>query len=107
MARVARPLIVGSTSQTHTLQRPGGWAAKPPAEATTADVNRVKRMVKELKDLLGAERRRVEGMLATDRSWDADEWRRYYLDHPVTGRLSRRLLWTFDSGGTRLTGLPV
>lgn len=88
-------------------QQPGGWAAEPPADAVTADVNRVKRAVKELKDLLGAERRRVEGLLAADRSWDADYWRRYYLAHPVTGRLSRQLIWTFDAGGTRLTGLPA
>ena len=88
-------------------QKSGGWATKPPADAVTADVNHVKRAVKELKGLLGAERRRVEGLLAADRSWDAGEWRRYYLAPPVTGRLSRRLIWTFDAGGTRLTGLPV
>jgi hypothetical protein len=63
--------------------------------------------VKELRDLLGAERRRVECLLAADRSWEAGEWRGYYLDHPVTGRLSRRLIWTFKVGGNRLTGLPV
>lgn len=84
----------------------GGWAAGPPAGAA-AEVNRVRRSVKELKNLVGTDRRRAEGLLAADRSWDAGEWRRYYLAHPVTGRLSRRLIWAFDADGTRLTGLPA
>jgi hypothetical protein len=88
-------------------QTSGRWSPKPPADSVTADVNRIKRAVKEVKDLLGAERRRVESLLAADRRWDCDEWCRYYLDHPVTGRLSRRLIWTFEAGGARITGLPV
>ncbi|HET9656309.1 MAG TPA: DUF4132 domain-containing protein [Kineosporiaceae bacterium] len=106
-AVTARTSVDGQLKVAPQWQTPGGWAAKPPVGAVTTDVNRVKRAVKELKDLLGAERRRVEGLLATDRSWDVDEWRRYYLDHPVTGRLSRRLIWTFEAGDTRLTGIPA
>jgi hypothetical protein len=84
-----------------------GWARRPPADAVAADVSHVKREVKELRDVLGVERRRVEGLFATDRSWDIGEWRRYYLEHPVAGLLAHQLIWTFDSSSGRLTGLPV
>lgn len=106
-AVTARAGVDDRLKVTTQWQTSAGWATKPPAGAVMADVDRVKRAAKELKDLLGAERRRVEGLLATDREWDGEEWRRYYLDHPVTGRLSRRLIWTFDADGARLSGLPV
>ncbi len=43
-----------------------------------------------------------------DRSWDMADWRRYYLDHPVTGRLARPLIWrVVDSAGAMVTGVPT
>lgn len=39
-----------------------------------------------------------------DRRWSAADWRTYYLDHPVTGRLARELIWRFGDG---LAGIPV
>lgn len=77
------------------------WAV-PRDRLPAPDVSAVKRTVKELRDGVSAERRRVESLLADDRVWPADEWRRHYLDHPVTGRIARRLLWTVDG----VTGFP-
>jgi hypothetical protein len=86
----------------------GGWAAKPPPDAPKADVQAVRRQVKELRDMLGAQRRRVEGLLAADRRWDLADWRRSYLDHPVTGRLARRLIWrVVDGNGAMVAGVPT
>ncbi len=86
----------------------GGWAARPPTDASTSDVKAVRWQVKELRDALRAERRRVEGLFAVDRRWDMADWRRYYLDHPVTGRLARRLIWRVVGGdGTKVTGMPT
>jgi len=85
-----------------------GWAAKSPTDAPKADVRAVRRRVKEFRDTIGAERRRVEGLFAVDRSWELAEWRRYYLDHPVTGRLARRLIWCIvDEAGGTVAGIPT
>jgi hypothetical protein len=43
----------------------------------------------------------VEGRFAEDRGWDVAEWRKYYFDHPITGRIAAPLLWRFGDG-TRL-----
>jgi Domain of unknown function (DUF4132) len=87
---------------------PSGRAAKPPPDAPKADLQPVRRQVKELRDTLGAQRRRVEGLLAVDRRWDLADWRRDYLDHPITGRLTRRLIWrVIDGAGATVTGIPT
>ncbi len=84
-----------------------GWTSRKPNDLPADAVSAVRRSVKELRDLLGTERRRVEGLLATDRTWDLEEWRRYYLDHLVTGRVACRLIWIFDDGSGPVSGMPV
>ena len=103
----ARATVDDRLKITTRWQTLAGWVTRPPAGASAADCNQVKRAVKGLKDLIRVERRRIEGLLATDRSWDVAEWRRYHLDHPLTGQLTRRLIWTFETGATRAVGLPV
>ena len=60
-------------------------------------------VVKEAKKGIPAERARLEALLATDRSWDRAEWESLYLEHPVTGHFTRRLLWIFGD----VAALPV
>ncbi|MDQ4091003.1 MAG: DUF4132 domain-containing protein [Actinomycetota bacterium] len=56
----------------------------------------LKALVKDGAKAIGVERTRLEGLLAVDRTWGLDEWRELYLRHPLTGHLTRRLLWEFD-----------
>jgi hypothetical protein len=64
--------------------------------------------VKELKQALQAERVRVEGALEDGRTWVVDQWRGFYLDHPVTGVFGRALIWecSVDGGATWTAGWP-
>jgi hypothetical protein len=55
----------------------------------------IRKQLTELRGLVARERRRVEGLFAEDRDWGLADWRRYYLDHPITGRIAARLLWRF------------
>jgi hypothetical protein len=76
-----------------------------------ADVNAVKERVKELRAALGLERGRVEDLFAEDREWTVADWRSRYLEHPLTGTIGRRLIWTAlrPGGGQateRRTALP-
>ena len=84
-----------------------GWAPRPAPDAPAADVRVVKGELKELREVIATERRRLEDLLAAGRSWPLDEWRRYCLEHPIVGRLARRLIWriTTADAATR-TGLP-
>ncbi|MFC7329946.1 DUF4132 domain-containing protein [Marinactinospora rubrisoli] len=64
--------------------------------------------LKELQSTLAAERFRIETALAEGRVWDLADWRRYYLDHPLTGWFARVLVWevSTDAGATWRDGLP-
>ncbi len=86
-------------------QTPAGRSARVPADADAdADATRLARLaVKEVKTALAAERSRLEGLLAEERSWAVADWR-LYLDHPVTGPLTRGLIWSFSTG---VTGIPA
>ncbi len=83
-------------------QAPAGRSAKIPADAGAA--RQVKSAVKEVKTALAGERSRLEGLLAEERSWAVADWRRWYLDHPVTGSVTRGLIWSFSTG---VTGIPA
>ena len=91
-------------------QEATGWARKAPAEADAeaAAAAAVKRATAEARAALANERTRLEALLAEDRTWDCCEWRKYYLDQPVTSSLVRAVIWEFDDGnGSRLTGIPA
>ena len=98
----------------HRRRRPGGqvrvaWehggttTTKPPASAGCHElVAEVRRAATDLKKALADERHRLEDLLVEDRDWPLRTWRERYLDHPVTGSLADRLLWTVmrRRGGT-------
>lgn len=84
-----------------------GWVQRAPAGAAVAE-QAVGAAVREVGAALAQERRRLEGLLAQDRDWPAGTWRALYCEHPVTGAISRGLLWEFRSGaGTRMTAMPA
>ncbi len=56
---------------------------------------------KELKQLLKEQPARLYAAMACQRSWSADDWSRFVLAHPITGRLAQRLLWTAWEGEER------
>jgi hypothetical protein len=52
-------------------------------ESHAQELAALKADVADLRRELGIQRRRLENLLADDRTWEYDEWRRCYLDHPV------------------------
>ncbi|MFF5227753.1 DUF4132 domain-containing protein [Dactylosporangium sp. NPDC000521] len=66
----------------------------------------VRRATTDLKKALADERARLEDLLVEDRDWPFPVWRQRYAEHPVTGSLATRLLWTVSDGDRRYTGLP-
>ncbi|GAA2415898.1 hypothetical protein GCM10010420_52540 [Streptomyces glaucosporus] len=54
------------------------------------------------------ERERLRRLAGEDRDWTFEEWAHLYRDHPVTGVVSRGLVWEFrDTGGGRETARPT
>jgi Domain of unknown function (DUF4132) len=73
-------------------------------EDHTAELRALRDEQKEIKKALAAERVRVEGLFAEDRAWELEEWRKLYLDHPLTGAFARRLIWRFGADAAIASG---
>jgi hypothetical protein len=48
---------------------------------------------------------RIEGLLATERSWSYEEWRRVYQDNPITRAVAARLVWRQELADGRVLEL--
>ena len=103
----------GPRTATVSYEDPDGKPRKslPPAiKSASADALTVMTAdLKALRATIGNERARLDALLAAGRSWPAAQWRELYLDHPVTGQLTRTLIWQFSTGGagTLVTGIPA
>ena len=56
----------------------------------------LKATVGDMDKMLPALVQRLDRQFAARRSWTYAVWRHRYLDHPLTGTIARRLLWTVD-----------
>jgi len=104
------PVTIGDARATIRVDPPGTVGAQwidaagrslksPPAsvrEARADELKALKQRVAEIRRELGTQRLRLETLLAADRVWTLDEWRRHYLEHPLVQTLTRRLVWRFD-----------
>jgi Domain of unknown function (DUF4132) len=61
-----------------------------------AELVALKGEVADVRKELAAQRLRLEELLASDRAWEYEEWRQFYLEHPLVQLFARRLIWTFD-----------
>ncbi|MCZ0980986.1 DUF4132 domain-containing protein [Streptomyces diastatochromogenes] len=81
-------------------------APKEVREARAEELKEVRAGLRELKALVAAERSRLEEHLAAGTVWPAEDWQRYYADHPVTGTVARALLWELAEGEGWTAGVP-
>ena len=80
----------------------------PVKRASAAVLSTLTGDLKAVRATVGNERSRIEGLLASGRPLGPEMWGELYLDHPVTGRLARALIWTFTpAGGEPVAGIPV
>lgn len=105
-------LSAGARTAAVEYAGPDGKPRKsPPAQVKQASAGALGTLAADLKAVratIGNERSRIEGLLGSGRSLGLALWRELYLDHPVTGRLARALIWTFTSpGGAPVAGIPV
>jgi Domain of unknown function (DUF4132) len=64
-----------------------------------SDIQAVRAEAKDIENDLSAQVLRLQRIWLEDRRWTAEEWRQRYLDHPLMGGLSRRLIWTSKQDG--------
>ncbi|MBL8182821.1 MAG: DUF4132 domain-containing protein [Blastocatellia bacterium] len=62
------------------------------------DVKGLSQTVKDIRQMLVAQRERIDSLYLDRRKWGVSEWRERYLDHPLVGTIARRLIWKFTDG---------
>ena len=83
-----------------TFRQPNGrsLAGKPAAADLATDVDHILELMGNVRDVVRAERFRLRQLLADQRELMVADWLRHYIDHPVTGTLSRVLIWEYRAG---------
>ncbi len=87
--------------------RPRASLSPAVKQASASTLAAASKDLKAIRATIGNERARLDACLPADRSWPMSQWRGRYLDHPVTGRLTRALIWTFGIHPAVVTGIPV
>ena len=59
-------------------------------------VKLLKNLTSDVQSMLPAIRHRIESSLLQQRHWDYTSWRERYLDHPISGAMTRRLIWQIN-----------
>jgi len=75
-------------------------------ELGAEQISQLRDLAKEVRKTLASERSRLDRMMIASRLWSVRDWERLYLEHPVTGHLTQRLIWRFTPADQELIGLP-
>lgn len=96
---IARLDVEGGEVRLRWQDARGRTVASPPAEVRREHPDALAELRGAAKDvgrMLSAQRDRLDRLYLARRSWSAAAWRTRYLDHPLVGTLSRRLVWLVD-----------
>lgn len=68
-------------------------------------IKSVKTFAKEIEADLSVQPQRLQRLWLDERRWPAETWRQRYVQHPLLGALSRRLIWNVHHGDERVAML--
>ncbi len=70
------------------------------------DIKELNQTLKDIRQMLPAQRNRIDCLYLEQKRWNFDIWRERYLDHPLVGTITQRLIWKFtDSKGIFSSGI--
>ena len=96
------------TTETVWIRTDGATQAGIPAsvkEQFGDELRSLKQTEKEIRQLLPAQRDRLEQLLLQHKSWSMAEFRTRFLDHHLVGVVARRLIWRFMDGARSATSI--
>jgi hypothetical protein len=103
LGAVAAELAVADDDVTLTFRAADGRALRSAPAALRSEhpaaLADLKRTAKEIAQVLPAQRLRLEGLMLTARALTWDQWRARYVEHPLVGDMSRRLIWSVEGAG--------
>ncbi|MBA9003514.1 DUF4132 domain-containing protein [Thermomonospora cellulosilytica] len=93
-----KPVIADEDGRPRkALPKPG---AKDDPELAPAAHKRFAALKKDVRTIASGQLQRMERAMTFGRTWSADEFRRYIVEHPLVWHVARRLVWLGEDGGT-------
>jgi hypothetical protein len=96
------------STETVFIKADGTKQAGIPAslkEKFDEELRSLKQIEKEVRQLLPAQRDRLEQLLLQHKSWPMVDFRARFLDHALVGVVARRLIWRFTDGSQNTSGI--
>jgi hypothetical protein len=72
-----------------------------------AELKELKNQIKELESLLPLLKERIESSYLKQKEWLYDQWKEYYLYHPVMAVLVKKLIWHFVDAGMKTEAIWI
>jgi hypothetical protein len=98
--------VTGTSSTELRWLKADGKAQKSVPASVRADhageLAELKQAAKDVQKMLPAQRDRIDRLVLSRKTWPIATWRERYLDHPLVGTLSRRLIWRFLTPGDEI-----
>ncbi len=94
--------------KTYWLKPDGKTQKSVPAsikETHKKEITQLRNTTKALKQMLPAQRDRIERCFLAQRTWRYEEWFALYITHPLIGYLGKRLIWFFKKGEQTTTAI--
>ncbi|MGB8646900.1 MAG: DUF4132 domain-containing protein [Anaerolineae bacterium] len=85
--------------------KPQASAPKAVKEQHAAELKELTQAAKDIQKMLPAQRDRIDGLYLEQKSWALPTWRERYLDHPLLGTVTRRLIWKFSQPDRAVSGI--
>ncbi len=98
--------VDGSSAALHWLKQDRPIKSVPAAvkKEHAAELKELQAAVKDINAMLPAQRERLDTLFLSRKTWPLAVWRERYLDHPLIGTISRRLIWSFTARGRTIDG---
>ncbi|WP_329518519.1 DUF4132 domain-containing protein [Spirillospora sp. NBC_01491] len=95
-----KPYVVDDTGKLRkALPKPG---VKDDPELAPAAYQRFSTLKKDVRANAADQIARLEAAMVTGRRWTPDDFRAFFLDHPLMWHIARRLIWTADDRPFRI-----
>ncbi len=95
----AELVVTGSDAQLNWFDSKGKSLKSVPAKLRNEhkqELADLKQSLKDIQGMLPAQRDRIDTMFLLQKSWPIGQWQQRYLDHPLVGTITSRLLWCVD-----------
>ncbi|MFI0356074.1 DUF4132 domain-containing protein [Actinomadura sp. 9N407] len=93
-----KPYVVDEQGKRRpSLPKPG---VRDDAALASAAYGRFADLKKDVRAIAGIQLQRLELAMTTGRRWTLDEFREFFVQHPLVWHIARRLVWLAEHGGT-------